>query len=152
MISCSFENQSWSILESGGRDLVWRGDRSVANFIQASLPVRDHPGLHDVLAGNAQALLAVDLKKRAGLKFEGTDDLQNHLRLDSATGVVSIYHHTAVLKEQLLATKDPTKEHLIPIPRALALETLDTIQKLLFPHERQSQRFLRSLVSKQAMS
>lgn len=52
------------------------------------------------------ALLAKKLKKHARLRFQPTDDLTSHLRLDKRTGILGLYHHTAFLKEHLRLTKD----------------------------------------------
>ncbi|KAI9794815.1 MAG: hypothetical protein M1816_002943 [Peltula sp. TS41687] len=119
-------------------------------YISDLFPQTNHPSLNDddntdtsSLLSVKTALMARKLKKRIGLKFRPTDDLRNHLRLDTKINVLDLYHHTAFLKEHLRLTKS-SKE--IPrnasiqdsfkrgaLPRQLALETLDSLQKILFP-------------------
>ncbi|KAK3295351.1 uncharacterized protein B0H64DRAFT_395078 [Chaetomium fimeti] len=120
-------------------------------------PSRIHPSLQ---AGDPQAtvikngLTAEMLRRVAGIRIERTDNLRDHLRLDSTAGVVQVFHLTSVLREHLLATKptgsdeDSSYETLPCLPRELALETLYTIQ-LIFPPGGNSQAMLRTLVSKQ---
>ncbi|RYP28250.1 hypothetical protein DL767_007300 [Monosporascus sp. MG133] len=160
MVNCCIENQAGGLLESGEEPSVWRSDKSLHEFISSTFPMRDHPSLNekdesapDIKAG----LTATKLKKVAGLKFKGTNDLRNHLKLDQKAGIVEIYHHTSVLKEHLMASKARSREpgSADPVlrenlPRQLALETLDSLQKVLFPLEPESQALLRSLVSKQS--
>jgi hypothetical protein len=78
----------------------------------------DHPNLNDndhlgESPDIKAALAARNLKKHAGLRFEPTDDLRNHLKLDRKRGVVEIYHHTAFLKEHLIATQSASKNMTI---------------------------------------
>jgi hypothetical protein len=73
-----------------------------AEFITSIFPKTDHPSIDDI----KDNLRATRLKKRARLSFEPTDDLRNHLKLDRKRAVVEIFHHTALLKEQLRLTKD----------------------------------------------
>lgn len=179
MISCTTETQAGGLLESGVQPSIWRGDKSLADFFTLTFPMRDHPSLNDSEESAIDIktqLTAKKLKKVAGLKFRGVDDIRNHLKLDQTTGILDIYHHTAVLKEHLMASKEkaprgPTvlesfryvdlllvskywlmrTHHSGCIPRQLALETLDSLQKILFPLEPDSQAILRSLVSKQSL-
>jgi len=108
-VCCSIENQVSGRFELGSEPVVWRGDKSLQEFTGSIFPVRDHPTLN----GNDRSLLeikkqltATRLKKVAFLRFWGTDDLKNHLRLDQTAGIVEIYHHTSILKEYLMATRD----------------------------------------------
>ncbi|OPB47163.1 hypothetical protein A0O28_0072870 [Trichoderma guizhouense] len=125
------------------------------------------------------ALTARRLKKIAGLSFRGTDDLRNHLRMDVKRGVVEIYHYTSVLREHLAASQKSHNpldfEDSIPvydksfdetctsqkagkncvdlrgnIPRQIALEALDSMQKILFPFDSDSEQILCDLVSKES--
>ena len=136
---------------------TWRCDQTLQRAIADTFPTRIHPSLQpgDAYARSVQEnLTAAALMKVAGLKFERTDDLEHHLRLDQATGVVKLFHHTTFLKELLLASQ---RKHLNPsvkstpsqpgLPRSLALETLYTYQ-LLFPQEPKCQALLRTLVAK----
>jgi hypothetical protein len=80
----------------------WRGDIPFSEFITSIFPKTDHPSI-DQIKDN---LRAIKLKKRAGIKFEPTDDLRYHLKLDRKRAVVEIFHHTAFLKEHLRLTRD----------------------------------------------
>ncbi|KAK1756989.1 hypothetical protein QBC47DRAFT_378211 [Echria macrotheca] len=156
MVSCSIETQAGGLLESGVEPCIWRGDKNLLDFFSSAFPSRDHPTLNDRDESSdpdiKNRLTAVKLKKVAGLKFRGTSDLRNHLKLDPKTGVVEFFHYTSVLKEHLVASKDGHGDALgCNIPRQLALETLDSLQKIMFPLEPESQAMLRSLVSKQAL-
>jgi hypothetical protein len=51
-----------------------------------------------------------DLKRLAGISFQGTNDISNHLRYDPINNILSIFHHAAFLKEQLRLTKDRRDE------------------------------------------
>lgn len=72
--------------------------------------ITDHPNLNGDQSESSfdmkAALNANKLKRHAGLRFRPTDDLRSHLKLDRNAGTVSIYHHTAFLKEHLRLTKD----------------------------------------------
>ncbi|KXX76823.1 hypothetical protein MMYC01_201914 [Madurella mycetomatis] len=135
----------------------WPPTKSLHDSMVDLFPSRIHPSLQ---AGDPQAaiiktrLTADNLKRVARLRFEGTNNLLDHLKID-ASGAVRVFHHTTFLKEHLLATKTadgdgPEKSSpSIPcLPRELALETLYTLQ-LLFPPGGKSQATLRNLVSKQ---
>ena len=102
MVNCSTSRQSSVILEHGSQQIPWGKDVTFAEFIASIFPKTDHPSIDDI----KDNLRATILKKRAGLRFEPTDDLRNHLKLDRKSAVVEIFHHTAFLKEQLRLTKD----------------------------------------------
>ena len=110
MVNCSAQYQSPSMLEYGAYQVPWRGEVAFTQFILDAFPMTDHPSLNDdeskSLPGMTAALQAKKLKKRIGLKFQPTDDLRRHLKLDRKKNLVYIYHHTAFLKEHLRLTKD----------------------------------------------
>ena len=110
MVNCSAQRQSSGLLEHGLSQAPWRSDVTFSQFIIDVFPMTDHPSLNDDdLKGSMDlkaALTATKLKKRIGLKFQPTDDLRRHLKLDRKSKVVEIYHHTAFLKEHLRLTKD----------------------------------------------
>lgn len=176
MVNCGLSQQSIESLEYSQLPRPWRKDVSVALFIDESFPTSDNPYFDDQPDSPEndairESVTAKALKKRAKLRLEPTDDLTNHLRLDRRTGIVEVFHNTAVLKESLLASESldststigdcvrmcvrremwirmPMLIHLRGnIPRALALETLDTIHNILFPSDKESQALLSSLVS-----
>jgi hypothetical protein len=100
-VDCSIENQSSSDI------LVWGDDKSFQDLVRSIGSTRYHP----TLAGDEERSLdpkeqlsATRLKKGAHVKFRGTDDIKNHLRLEGKT--VEIFHHTSILKEHLRLTRD----------------------------------------------
>jgi len=154
MVNCSSELvTSRSLLELGTRPVSWGVSVSRTDFMMTAFPraahtildAKDHsPRSQQIFS----RLRATRLRKVAGLRFCPTNDLHGHLRLDHRAGTVSIYHHTAVLKEHLMCSGSSAKSGGL-IPRQLALEVIDSIQKVLFPSDLQSQSLLRSLVRKQ---
>ena len=110
MISCSVRHQSSGILEYGEQPVPWRSNTSISRFMAEAFPTTDHPYINDVeeslkTPDIKSALAAKKLKKRCELRFEATDDIRNHLKLDRKQGTVQIFHHSAVLKENLLASQ-----------------------------------------------
>lgn len=110
MINCSAQHQSLGLLEHGAFQIPWRDEVSFSRFIDDAFPITDHPGLNEVEHTAAvdmkRALMAKKMKKRIGVKFQRTDDLRRHLKLDRKKNTLEIYHHTAFLKEHLRLTKD----------------------------------------------
>lgn len=152
-VNCSTEGQSCGVFETGLAPSTWRSDQSAADFISFIFPKRDHPSLSETDESSPDIkseMTAMRLDKIAGLKFVGTNDLRNHLKLDQTSGVVEIYHHTSFLKEHLKSSKTGSGMGNV-LPRQLALETLDSLQRILFPLESRSQAYLRSLVSRQSL-
>ncbi|KAK0382497.1 hypothetical protein CLIM01_00154 [Colletotrichum limetticola] len=145
MISCSYERQPGRLGTS-----TWKDEQSVRELVSTMFPARERPDIVEAqrFSPIKSTLTATKLKRVARLSFQGTDDLRNHLRLDPETGVVELYHHTAFLKECLKASKDAQAEPILP--RQLALETLDSLQNVIFSisDEEDSRDILRSLVSK----
>ncbi|KAK4450962.1 hypothetical protein QBC34DRAFT_378787 [Podospora aff. communis PSN243] len=156
MVNCSTElNQFEALLEEGSRLITWAKSDSLAKFVSNTFPTTNHPTLNDPnqrAKSNALklSLQARRLTKIAGLTFRPTDNLADHLRLDPKEGTVEIFHHTRALEEFLIATQNenPTSNHPLPLPRPLALETIDTIQKILFPIGSPSEPLLRTLIVK----
>jgi hypothetical protein len=109
MLNCWIEYQSWDVLESGSGATTWRKDQTHHEFIEATFPVKDHPTHYEDgwPSDIKRQLNATQLRKVARIKFQGTDDLKSHLKLDPNTGVVQLFHHTTFLREYLLATRDP---------------------------------------------
>ncbi|KAM5348999.1 hypothetical protein ACJ41O_008822 [Fusarium nematophilum] len=164
MVKCSAENQPSGLLELGTQPMPWRSTQTLAEFMSMAFPQHDtgNLSLRDDAGRITDVKLAIsakNLKTVAGLRFEGTDDLRNHLRLDAKKGVVEIFHFTSVLKEHLTAPREydflpldnlETTDHVRNIPRQIALEVLDSIQRILFPLNSDSESILRGLVSKRA--
>ncbi|KAK4085020.1 uncharacterized protein Triagg1_10 [Trichoderma aggressivum f. europaeum] len=177
MVKCSAENQPSSLLELGAQAFQWHSDESPTGFISRAFPQKDTGNLHvhddsGEIRDIKPALTARRLKKVAGLRLQGTDDLRNHLRMDVKRGVVEIYHYTSVLREHLAASRtlpsisaqDPSFGEICNsptagtnrlnlrgnIPRQIALEALDSMQKILFPFDSDSEQILCDLVSKES--
>lgn len=104
MVTCSGENQPADLIDAGSEPVEWRNSDSLSQFVESAFPIRDHPTLNDKDEAGIDVksqLKAVQLQNIAGLKFRGTDNLRDHLRMNQETGVVELYHHTSVLKEHL---------------------------------------------------
>ena len=110
MVSCSPELQYSEVLEQGILPAPWNDNDTLAQFVDNAFPQTDHPGLNEQKPDSKhefkRALTAKKLRKHLGMKLKATDDLRNHLKLDTKTGTLLIFHHTAVLKEHLRLTKD----------------------------------------------
>lgn len=107
-VNCSIRNPSLDGLELGSGLTVWDNDKSLDEFIETTFPTEDPAILHENGGPSdiRPQLNAAQLRKDARIKFQGTDELNDHLKLDQNTGVVQLYHHTTFLKENLLATRD----------------------------------------------
>lgn len=115
MVTCSTENQPSVLLELGTQPASWHSSESFSDFMSAAFPqnnmgnliVKDESGkMKDIKS----IITARHLKKTSGLKFQRTDDLRHHLKLDERSGVVEIFHLTSVLKENLAASQPTTDE------------------------------------------
>ena len=110
MINCSAQHQPLGLLEHGAFQIAWRDEVSFSHFIDDAFPMTDHPCLnedeHTSTVAMKRAFMAKKIKKRIGVKFQRTDDLRRHLKLDRKKNILEIYHHTAFLKEHLRLTKD----------------------------------------------
>jgi hypothetical protein len=102
MVNVSASRRSSDLLEHGSHQSPWRNDVGFSQFLTDAFPKTDHPSIAQI----KENLRAKKLKKTAGLRFQPTDDLRNHLRLDRKGAIVEIFHHTAFLKEHLRRTKD----------------------------------------------
>uniref|UniRef100_A0A8H7NKL8 Uncharacterized protein n=1 Tax=Bionectria ochroleuca TaxID=29856 RepID=A0A8H7NKL8_BIOOC len=92
MVKCSAENQPSGLLELGTQPIQWLYNESLAEFISRAFPQKDTGNLH-IYDGSGEirdiksALSAKRLRKIAGLRFQGTDDLRNHLKMDVKKGL-----------------------------------------------------------------
>ena len=113
MVNCTVPNQYSGILEYGEHSIPWRGNISISRFMSDVFPTTDHPYLNDVEGSlkteDIKGSLAAKNLKKVGLQFEATNDISNHLKLNRKQGVLQIFHHSAVLKENLLASKHTHK-------------------------------------------
>jgi len=144
MINCTAHSRSIESLEDGLNNKIWKDSESFVHFFQAAFEMSDHPSINEkdlsVSTVITKGLTARKLNKTAGITCRPTNDLREHLKLDKKNGVLRIFHQTAFLKEHLRITKDgPQDLSLVDsfkkgaLPRQLALEVLDSIQKLVFP-------------------
>ncbi|TEY68086.1 hypothetical protein BOTCAL_0123g00150 [Botryotinia calthae] len=151
MINCSSSRQSSVLLEYGNEQARWHLNDTFSQFLNDVFPKTSHPSIDEI----KNELLATKLKKNARLEFQPTDNLRNHLRLDKKAGIVEIFHHTAFLKEQLRLTKEQPQSSSVSdlirigaLPRALVIEVLDSIQKVIFDlTDVKSKKLLLSLTS-----
>ncbi|KAK6509706.1 hypothetical protein TWF481_004437 [Arthrobotrys musiformis] len=122
----------------------WLKDVPFNAFLEGLFPMIDHPGFGEDASASfwemKSKITGNKLIQRGGLAFAPTEDLSNHLKLNRRTGVIEIFHHTAFLKESLRITKSMKSTigmeesiRLGALPRQLALEALDSIQKIIFP-------------------
>ncbi|KAK6535589.1 hypothetical protein TWF694_002044 [Orbilia ellipsospora] len=156
MTSCTSLGQSLLLLEHGLIRIPWRADSSLCEFITRTFPSSDsqNPSAEMIVSSIEHSILARKLKKVAGLRLIPTDDLSSHLKMSRQHRTLQIFHHCGFLKENLRKTEDLgslSVEECLKlgcIPRQLALETLYTIQRILFPlHEAKSYSLLSSLIS-----
>ena len=109
MVNCSARREALGQLEHGPHQIPWPSDVAFGQYITNTFPVTDNPTLNDdeskTSIGIKSCLTARQLKKRIGLKFQPTDNLGRHLKLDREQNTIEIYHHTAFIKEHLRLTK-----------------------------------------------
>ncbi|KAF2112957.1 hypothetical protein BDV96DRAFT_579480 [Lophiotrema nucula] len=75
--------------------------------------------------------------------------LGKHILLDQERKVLYIYHHTNFLKQSLRASRDNNNcDELETVLRQIAIETIDSIQKIFFPLDLECRRILGNLISK----
>ncbi|RSL64786.1 hypothetical protein CEP54_004594 [Fusarium duplospermum] len=147
-VTCCLDNRSVDTLEAGLQPIPWRDDMTWTQFLSTAFPVidLDPSDSRDATSRRINELVtARRLMKVARLRFVPTDELRNHLKLNQQDGTVELYHHTAFLKESLIASRKTEEGH---IPRQLAIEVLNSIQKTLFPSTADARILLSSLVSK----
>ncbi|KAL6922380.1 hypothetical protein FSHL1_006339 [Fusarium sambucinum] len=148
MITCSLEARSADTLEAGLQPATWAHDMTWPQFISSVFPTTDYSGLEEGAATFRQIndrVTARRLSKVARLSFVPTNELSNHLKLNQKDGTVELFHHTSFLKETLIASQVNTESYM---SRKLAIETLNSIQKTLFPSTTDTAILLRSLISK----
>lgn len=110
-VKCSADNQPSGLLELGTQPIQWHSDNSLVDFMAKVFPQNDTGNLHvrddsGKIRDLKSILTAKRLKKAASLRFQGTDDLRNHLKMDIKDGVVEVFHCTSVLKEHLSVHAD----------------------------------------------
>jgi hypothetical protein len=116
---------------SSGTSWIWH-EGNLKNFLSAKF------GFPQVLNGGnlkfEKTFNAYRLKRIAGIKFEWTNNLADHLRMtDDKT--VEIFHHASFLKH--------VKHQLFP--EGLLEETLRTLSLLFPPHDTDTEKFFQEL-------
>lgn len=103
MVSISGENKSTDHSDATSEPTEWRNGDSLAQFFESAFPIRPHPTLNekDETEIDIKSQLNVIQLQSAGLKFRGTDNLRDHLRINQETGFVELYQHTSVLKQDV---------------------------------------------------
>ena len=104
-LACCTDYRSVDGLEANLHPVVWRADMSLSQLLSVALPLsaEDEDGLIKYNLAN-ELINARNLVKTPRLRFLPTDELSEHLNLDKKQGTVSIYRHTAFLKETLIAS------------------------------------------------
>ncbi|KAK7408883.1 hypothetical protein QQX98_008944 [Neonectria punicea] len=80
----------------------WQPHQSLHQFVLQCFPksAKSSERVQDAIA-EGRLIKAWKLKARSGITFKGTDNLAQHLLLDSRNRVLYIFHHTSFLKAQL---------------------------------------------------
>jgi hypothetical protein len=133
-MNCGMPNDCADTLEDSADAVPWILGESVIAFIDG------------IFVNRAIVDVGSVLMRKAGLRFQATDDLHSHLRLDLRNRTVFVYDSTSVLEEILAASKQSPQDSTLP--RALILEVLHTIYKTLFPPGRESEGFASYLSKK----
>jgi hypothetical protein len=107
MIESTGDDDSWHLCELGLK--TWHDGQTVQQFVDAAIPIETTS-----TAFVNKQISAQLLKRVAGLKFLGTEELSDHLQFDQRRGIVHIYHHTMFLKMHLTATLQPIQSSAGP--------------------------------------
>jgi hypothetical protein len=150
LTNCGTSLECAEFLEDDSPSFSWQNSWTATEFITRAYPVHVHP----YFDRQSDAFKTLDEKGKLeatrlveiGLRLEPTNDLRNHLTLDHERRTVRIFHGSIVLKETLLASRENLNG--CAMPRAIALEVLDTIHNILFPANRKSYALLHALISK----
>jgi hypothetical protein len=146
-VNCGVPSDCADNLEDSVDSFPWASELSVTDFVDAAIERRANRASGQALRSFlTPGLSAERLNSKAGLRFQPTDDIRSHLRLDPRSRVVYIFDCTAALEETLSATRQSSQHGILP--RALLLEVLHTIYKVMFPPGRESKRFARHLTRK----
>ena len=110
MVDCSSSHDN-AFVEHGLNRVPWKANVTFSEYITSAFPEcsavlvgSEKNELH--LQEIRQKLRASKLSKRAGLRFQATNDITSHLKLNRKAKTVEIFHHASFLKEQLRLTKD----------------------------------------------
>lgn len=101
-MNCLVDTGTFESLERGSATLIWTSQISIGRFVNGSVPSIRHPFFENDKRAEVQHSLAAKSLKKAGLRFEATNDLRNHLRLDAKEGIVYVFHQSAALKSSYM--------------------------------------------------
>jgi len=132
-VTCSGEDITSTILESGSIPINWPGDTSVSQSVLAAFPLSSKLSLSRSYGCResqdmSARLTAISITKIGRLQFRATNDLRKHLELDAKRGILRVYQQTNALKEHLRASKDLT------IPRTSAEVITRLVTSAELPH------------------
>ncbi|OAA63787.1 hypothetical protein ISF_04496 [Cordyceps fumosorosea ARSEF 2679] len=154
-------------LELGRYRAPWRDHVPFCDYVQDMFPAGSggevDGGNSDRFEDMKDALRASELKKKLRLTLRLTHDLRDHLQFDRKHRILDIFHLTSFLKEQLRLSKgapsasssdgqdspddDSNGPDHVLLPRQLLLETLSSVQQILFPpSDARCRQLLRTLV------
>lgn len=107
MTTCCLESRLANDVEAGSQPIPWRDDMSWTQLLGAIFPTVNYGSNRDDMVPQRvnELITARRLTKVARLRFVPTNELGHHLRLDQRDGTVALYHHTAFLKESLIASR-----------------------------------------------
>ncbi|KAL2787667.1 hypothetical protein BJX66DRAFT_327670 [Aspergillus keveii] len=164
MLDCSLSKKYSENFEVDGYSpAYWEATEPFVSYVERAIPecnnVQPKSGFEPHKPRYMKALKAWKLRKRCGVQFIPTDNIMEHLLYDPEMGFVHVFHHTAYLKAHLRGStsqpinqKASTSLGLGTLPPQLLLETLHSIQFILFPisndKTRKSIRLLQRLVTK----
>ncbi|KAM0312771.1 hypothetical protein ACHAO8_006052 [Botrytis cinerea] len=156
MIDCFDKDHHYEGYRVGDfRPVSWDSSERFADFVKKVFPidVHDQEKVRTALK-EKNALKCWKLRKRAHIKFFPTDNLAEHLLYDPQDNVVRLFRQTAFLKAHLqLSASQPIELGIAEslkigtLPPQLLLETLHSLQSILFPPaDEKSSRFLENIV------
>ncbi|KAF4965168.1 hypothetical protein FSARC_6986 [Fusarium sarcochroum] len=143
------------------RPISWLSQESFLSFVERSFPKGPGQMAEKIQEAfdDRSRLKAWKLQKRLGMKFHITDNLSEHLMLDTKNNILYLFHHAAYLKAHLAicrgvpltlgATARESLGHGTHPPQLL-VETLHSLQAILFPSlNKKSSKVFNTLIRKE---
>ncbi|ORY13217.1 hypothetical protein BCR34DRAFT_276898 [Clohesyomyces aquaticus] len=123
------------------RPRYWASTVSFLDFIESQFPEPVDPTKGEIAIEDLDALRAWKLEKKLGVSFAATDNLSDHLLYDRRYHTIYLFHHVGFLIAHLSARAKslPFESSFRPcleigtLPPRLLLETLQSLQNILFP-------------------
>lgn len=109
-VACSSEDVESAVLELGTEPVPWRGELSISQFLLAASPLSNILSLgllpDSRWDNNLRSRLSAETITKTGrLRLLPTDDIRNHLRIDTKSQTLQVYQQTSLLKVNLRATQ-----------------------------------------------